>query len=162
MIGKYIEEIMKERIVRKMVMGAVLIAGTMCLYSSTPAQSQDKQARKIAAAVADAFGKGQLRQIDRKKLLRGRVKLTIENSIGEPEYEHYSYRSFSAMGGWIRKQERDGLPNKVVWPLVGCRKGVCTFFRDGGILHNQLYLKKVTYGYRNGRLYISGVQLLAG
>ena len=153
---------MKDRIVRKMVMAAVLIAGTMFLISSTPAQSQDKQARKIAAAVAAAFGQGQLRKLDLKKLVRGRVKLTIENSIGEPEFEHYSFRSFSAMGGWIRKQERDGLPNKVAWPLVGCRKGVCTFFRDGGILHNQLYLKKVTYDHRNNRIYIRGVQLLAG
>lgn len=153
---------MKKKIVRKMVMGAVLIAGSIFLFDSANAQSQDKQARKIAVAVASAFGRGQLRTLDGKKLVRGRVKLTIENSIGEPEFEHYSFRSFSAMGNWIRKQERDGLPNKVVWPLVGCRKGVCTFFRDGGILHNQLYLKRVLYGYRNNRIYIRGVQLLAG
>ncbi len=139
-----------------------MVASIIMLCGAAQAQTQDKQAKKTGAEIAKAFERGQLRKLDVKDLLRGKVKLTIENSIGDPEFEYYSFGSFAAMGRWIKKQEFDGLPNKVAWPLVGCRKGVCTFFRDGGILHNQLYLKKVTYGYRNKRIYIRGIQLLAG
>ena len=145
-----------------MALGTVLVIAMMVFFGEAQAQTQDKQAKKVGAEIASAFERGQLRKLDPKNLVRGSVKLTIENSIGEPEFEYHTFRSFAAMGRWIKKREMDGLPNKVAWPLVGCRKGTCTFFRDGGILHNQLYLKKVTYGYRNKRLYIRGIQLLAG
>lgn len=153
---------MKYQLFTRAAFCSVLIAMIMLFFGSIQAQSQDKQAKKTGAEIARAFERGQLRKLDAKNLLSGKIKLTIENSIGEPEFERYSFSSFAAMGRWIKKQEFDGLPNKVAWPLVGCRKGVCTFFRDGGILHNQLYLKKVTYGYRNKRLFIRGIQLLAG
>lgn len=153
---------MKHQFFTRAAFGSVLVAMIMLFFGSIPAQSQDKQAKKTGAEIARAFERGQLRKLDAKNLLSGKIKLTIENSIGEPEFEYYSFSSFAAMGRWIKKQEFDGMPNKVAWPLVGCRKGVCTFFRDGGILHNQLYLKKVTYGYRNKRLFIRGIQLLAG
>ncbi len=153
---------MKHRLQNKYALAAVLGAVVMLIFGPAQAKSQDRQAKKIGAEIARAFERGQLRKLDTKHLLSGKVKLTIENSIGEPEFEHYSFNSFGAMGRWIKKQEIDGLPNKVAWPLVGCRKGVCTFFRDGGILHNQLYLKKVRYGYRNRRIYIRSIQLLAG
>lgn len=153
---------MKHIFLNKAAFGTVLVVAMMAFLGAAQAQSQDKQAKKVGAEIASAFSRGQLRKLDPKKLVRGSIRLTIENSIGEPEFEYYSFRSFAAMGSWIKKREIEGLPNKVAWPLVGCRKGTCTFFRDGGILHNQLYIKKVTYGYRNKRLYIRGIQLLAG
>lgn len=140
----------------------MLGVAVMLLIGTTHAYSQEKQARKISAEVAKAFENGQLRKLDAKKLVSGKLRLTIENSIGEPEFEHYSFKSFTALGRWIKSQEFDGMPNKVAWPLVGCRSGVCTFHQDGGILHNQLYLTKVRYTYRNKRIYIHGIQLLAG
>ena len=120
------------------------------------------QLGRMADQVAIAFSSEKMSSLDAKGLGRGRVRLTIENSIAEPEFERYRFPSFAAMGRWITKQEIDGFPARVAWPLVGCKKGVCNFFQDGGILHNHLYLTKVAYGYRNKRLYIRRIELLAG
>lgn len=130
-------------------------------FVAARAQSRS-QLRRMANQVATAYSLGELRGLDTKHLRRGSVRLTIENTNIDPEFEHYRFRSFSALGRWIRKQERDGFPLKVTWPLVGCRNGTCVFFRDGGILHNQNYLTRVRYGYRNKRLYVRGIQLLVG
>jgi hypothetical protein len=45
---------------------------------------------------------------------------------------------------------------------VKCAKGVCTYNFDGGILHNNLYLKKITYGMRGGCPYLKSIYLLDG
>lgn len=45
--------------------------------------------------------------------------------------------------------------------LKQCKKGMCTF-DNAGLLHNNLYLKKITYGFTKGRPYIKAVYFLDG
>jgi hypothetical protein len=54
------------------------------------------------------------------------------------------------------------MPGRESRPLVRCAKGVCTYNFDGGILHNHLYLKKISYGTRSGCPYIKTIYLLDG
>ncbi len=125
-------------------------------------------AAKICDQIATEFSLGSLRSYDSKHLINGRFKLLIEHSIydtasGGKEFESRYFRSFSAFERWMKKEERQpGFPVRIGWPLTGCRNGRCTFFEDGGISHNHVYLKRIYYGYKNKRLYIKTIQLLYG
>jgi hypothetical protein len=130
-------------------------------FVTTKAQSQTNL-RRMADQVSTAFSLGNMKSLDSKRLRRGQIAVTVENSGGEVEFEYYRFSSFAAVDRWLKKHEIDDLPEKIGWPLVGCKKGTCEFFQDGGISHNHLYLTKVTYGHRNNRLYVTGIQLLAG
>jgi hypothetical protein len=97
------------------------------------------------------------------------VRIVIENSGADiavdpnSEYERKVFKTFGEFGRWLKSQEtEDGLPFRVTMPLVGCKRGLCTYNFDGGIDHNLLYLQKISYGYRNRRPYIKTIFLLAG
>jgi hypothetical protein len=47
-------------------------------------------------------------------------------------------------------------------PLKRCRRGLCTYDFDGGILHNSLYLPMVAFGLRGGLPYVKTLYLLDG
>ena len=134
----------------------LLMAG----FVSVSAQS-NAQLTKFADEVTTAFSLGKLEGLDSKRIRRGNVRLVVANSIGEPEIERYQFSTFKAMSRWFKKGA-NSVPAKVAWPLVKCSKGECEFFQDGGILHNHFYLTGISYGYRNKRLYIKSIELLAG
>ena len=135
---------------------AVLIVGVM----SVDAQSK-AQLTKFTDEVTTAFSLEDLASLDAKSLRRGFVRLKIDNSIGEPEVEKYRFSSFKSMSRWFEKPGNN-MQAKIDWPLVKCSKGECSFFRDGGILHNHFYLTGISYGYRNKRLYVRRIEILAG
>jgi hypothetical protein len=92
-----------------------------------------------------------------------KLKFVIEHSLGEGEYDIKVSGYLEDVDEWLKNREReDGTPFRELRPLIACRKGICTFDFDGGILHNHLYLKKITYGYRNGCPYLKTIYLLDG
>ena len=139
-----------------------LILGILCSIAVF-GQSQDKQARKLADKVATAFFLG-LSKLDRQSLLHSRLHLTIENSIGEPEFEYKSFRNFTAMERWMKSEENQpGFPVRMSGEKVSCRGGRCRLdLIDGQMMHNHVYLTRIDYGYRKGRIYIKRLRILYG
>jgi hypothetical protein len=89
----------------------------------------------------------------------------IEHSLGEGkgQFVRKSFKTFAQLDSWLKKRETDeGAPFRQLMPLKKCAKGRCSYNFDGGILHNQLYLHDLYYGFRNGRLYIVKLHLLDG
>jgi hypothetical protein len=146
---------------KKLVPLVILIlaaAGTAFAQPGVTTREIGKTAKKIA----DAYGAANLASLDNSRLTSGGVKVTIEDSIGGG-LETKRFKSFAGADRWLKKQvRRDGTPFRVSWPLVGCRGGRCTFFLDGGILHNHLYLKRVFYTRSKGRLVVTSIYLLDG
>jgi len=135
---------------------------------SAQAQSRSKKVtiEKLEDAFSTDFGIDLLGELDAKHSNPGRIKVVIENSgadIAVAMYERKVFKTFGQFGRWLKSQEsKDGLPFRVVMPLVGCKRGICTYNFDGGIDHNHLYLQKISYGYRNRRPYIKTIFLLNG
>jgi hypothetical protein len=135
---------------------------------SAQAQSRSKKetVEKLEGAFSTAFGIDLLGELDAKLSNPRRIKVVIENSgadLAVDEYERKVFKTFGQFGRWLKSQEsKDGFPFRVVMPLVGCKRGICTYNFDGGIDHNHLYLQKISYGYRNRRPYIKTIFLLAG
>ncbi len=92
---------------------------------------------------------------------QGRVRIVVEHSISGGR-EAKSFRSLEAAERWLKGREREDGPARQVLPLKRCRRGLCTYDFGGGILHNNLYLQKVAYGYRNGLPYVKTIYLLDG
>ena len=135
---------------------SLLIAGIVTVNAQSKAQLA-----KFADEVTTAFSLGELANLESKNMRRGYVRLVIENSIGEPESQRFRFTSFKTMARWFKKGANESQA-KTVWPLVNCGKGECSFFLDGGILHNHYYLIGISYGYRNKRLYLKSIDILAG
>lgn len=131
-------------------------------FQSAQAQSRsnNKQIERLAENVSQT---PDLSALDRLRLIRGSVKIVIEHSISEPTFEVRHFRSFRAVERWLASREQPpGFPRRMALQFSGCRKGVCTFDSVGGILHNQLYIKKILYGYRQKRPFIKAVYFLDG
>lgn len=134
----------------------------LLIFSIVSANAQSKaQLAKFTDEVQTAFADGKLASLESKGMRRGDVRLVIENSIGEPEVERYRFTSFKTMARWFAKNENRS-QTKTIWPLVKCKRGECSFFKDGGILHNHFYLTGISYSYWNKRLYLKAIEILAG
>jgi hypothetical protein len=138
------------------------------LWLSVRAQSPCKKesVQDLAKQIAEAYERKTLSSLDVQKPYPGRVKIVIENSLGEPDDKgRFVIKSFTSLAraeAWLKSREHDQMPGRESRPLVRCAKGVCTYNFDGGILHNHLYLKKISYGTRSGCPYIKTIYLLDG
>lgn len=124
--------------------------------------SVQKLARDLAAAYEDK----KLGSLDAKKPYRGTFKIVIEHSLaGDEEPGRFVTRTFSSMKKaerWLRSRTTQGLPNRQSRKFKACGTSVCSYDFEGGILHNQLYLKKFTFGKSGGKYYIKTIYLLDG
>lgn len=137
----------------------LILAALLAVVPGAQAQTRG-QIERIARKINEVDDLGRL---DRLGLIRGSVKIVIQHTAWEgPEFEVRRFRSFRAAERWLDSRSRDGFPRRMSLPLAGCARGVCTFDTNGGILHNQLYRKKILYGFRNKRLYIKAVYFLDG
>ena len=147
----------------KKLITILFIVGMSCAFVKAQSHSKKNAVASVAKLVASAFSAGDLKKLDSRHLLDGYLNLTIEYTAGDVEFEYKAFRSFAGLGKWLKNQEHDGgFPFRVNWPLTGCRDGICTFFLDGGILHNHVYFTKLHYSYKNKRLYIKSVRLMYG
>ncbi len=143
---------------------AILVLA-FALSAKTFGQNKDS-VQKLAKELAAAYEGKRLGSLDAKKPYRGSFKIVIEHSLaGDDEPGRFVTRTFSSMKKaeqWLRSRSHDGLPNRQSRPFKRCGTSVCSFDFDGGILHNQLYLKKFTFAKSGGKNYIKTVYLLDG
>ncbi len=119
---------------------------------------QTDPADQLATEVADAFKAKDLGKLDSDHPYLGSVRVRVDDSI----MPRIKVRRFSTLAQAERWFKRGGLdPNRSAGALKQCRRGVCTFEQEG-MLHNTLYLKRITYGIRKGRPYIKSIELIDG
>ncbi|MDT4895279.1 MAG: hypothetical protein QOH25_356 [Acidobacteriota bacterium] len=132
---------------------------------SSGSASSSSTIEQLAQALADAFTAKSLGRLDAERPYFGRVKIIIEHSLAEDtakdRFEVRQVRTLEQGERWLTSRERADSPARNSGSLQRCRKGVCTY-EQVGMLHNNLYLQKVTYGYRNRRPYIKTIYLIDG
>jgi len=120
----------------------------------------------LAKAIAGAYEGKTLASLDAQKPYLGKVRIVIEHSLAEDNAkDRFVIKWFTSLAraeSWLKSREHEEMPGRESRPLVSCAKGVCTYNFDGGILHNHLYLKKITYGGRSGCPYVKTIYLLDG
>jgi hypothetical protein len=142
---------------------AIAAGLTLLFASNTVAKSptEPNNVEQLARELADAYVKRNLGRLDRKYPIQGKVRIEIEDSLsGEDTIKEF--RSLAQSEQWLRSRARNDFPVRQSKPLIGCNRGSCTYDFSQGILHNQLYLKKISYGYKNGRHYLKAIYLLDG
>ncbi len=115
---------------------------------------------QLAASVADAYSSSKLDQL--KIPLTKKVQIRIKHSLGEGQEIIREFKTWQDSETWLSSMSRDSLPARESRSLLSCKKGFCNYNFQAGILHNHLYLKKIAYGYQNGRPYIKTLYLLDG
>ena len=149
----------------------LVIAVAVTLFSlSLPVHAQSRCKRQpvedLVKAVAEGFETRTMRTLDAQKPYVGRVRIVIEHSLApDDDKDRFVIRSFTSLARaerWLKSREHEEMPGRDTKPLARCAKGVCTYNFDGGIVHNTLYLKKITYGSRGGCPYIKTIYLLDG
>jgi len=132
-----------------------------------PAHSQPLSKKvtidQLVEAFADAYMAKALGKLDAGRPYFGEVKLVIEHSMveanAEGKYEIKEFRTFAKVERWLT--DRGEIPYRAVAGPRRCKSGLCTY-DPGALSHSHLYLKKIAYGYREGRPYIKTVYLLDG
>lgn len=122
---------------------------------------------QLVKSLAEAYTAKSLGSLDAERPYDVRVRIIIEHSLAEDDakerFERRQFKTLEQAERWLRSREReDQTPSRQIKPLLRCARGLCTYDFDGGILHNQLYLRKISYGYRNGRPLIKTIFLLDG
>jgi hypothetical protein len=144
---------------------AVILFGlSLPVHAQTPCKKQPVE--DLVKAVAEGYETRTMRRLDAQKPYVGRVRIVIEHSLADDNAkDRFVIRSFSSLARaerWLKSREHEEMPGRDTKPLGRCAKGVCTYNFDGGIVHNTLYLKKITYGTRGGCPYIKTIYLLDG
>lgn len=137
--------------------------------SDTPGSGyiySNSSVEQLMEALDKAYTDKALGRLDAKRPYMGRVRVVIEHSLAgddDPhQFERRQFRTLAQAERWLRSREREGFPRRQTMPLLECKGGTCEYDFNGGILHNQLYLQKVSYGFRRGRPYIKTIYLLDG
>lgn len=115
---------------------------------------------QLAKAVAEAWSEGKLGSLDAQRPFVGSVRIRIEHSIAD-RVESRSFKTLARAERWLKSRERADGPGRNIGPLQQCSKGVCAFEQEG-MLHNNLYLQKITYGIRKGQPYIKVIHIIDG
>ncbi len=128
--------------------------------SEAHSSAQAQTVEQLAKAVADAFAAGELGSLDAERPYLGTVRIRYEHSI-TGDVVTRSFRTLARIEQWLKGRERDDGPARNSGTLQRCRRGVCAFEQEG-MLHNNLYLQKITYGMRKGRPYIKAIYVIDG
>jgi hypothetical protein len=153
-------------VMKNMAVAAGLL--TLCIASTTVAKSPPASGtiEQLAIELPDAYVKKNLGRLDRKYSVRGKVKIEIEDSLaGDDNPRKPRTKEFQSLAQgeqWLKSIARSDFPVRESRPLIACKQGSCTYDFSAGILHNHLYLKKISYGYKNGRPYLKTIYLLDG
>jgi hypothetical protein len=128
--------------------------------------SSNSNIEGLVKSLAEAYTSKTLGRLDAERPYLWTVRIVIENSLADDNSkDRFIVRTFRSLGQaerWLRSREREDGPIREDRPLLQCRRGLCDFNFDGGILHNHLYLRKIGYGVRNGKPYIKTIYLLDG
>ncbi len=152
---------------KRMVTIAIAV---LFLGLSSPVHSQSRCKKQpiedLVKAVAENYETRALRSLDAQKPYAGRVRIVIEHSLAPDDAKDRFvikwFRSLARAEAWLKSREHDEMPGRSTKPLARCAKGTCTFNFGDGIVHNTLYLKKISYGSRGGCPYLKTIYLLDG
>lgn len=149
-----------------MRMFLLTIVFTVCSVAVAEGQTTDKRALAMAGTISAAFSNG-LTGLDRKHLLKGRLKLTRQYDItdgDQAEFESRTFGSFTAMERWLKHEETEpGFPVRMSGEKVSCRSGICRLdLVDNQMAHNHVFLTRIYYGYAGGRIYVKRLRILYG
>jgi hypothetical protein len=144
---------------------ATTIAVISLLMMPLEAQCAKKQVKsqtieQLATSVAAAYNDGKLDQLAIP--VTKKIQIRIKHSLGEGQELVQEFKTWQEGEKWLSSMSRDSLPARESRSLLSCKKGFCNYNFQAGILHNHLYLKKIAYGYKNGRPYIKTIYLLDG
>jgi len=151
----------------KQLLIAVILLGSVC-SAPVPAKPlcQHETVEQLVKAVAEAYETKTLGTFDTNRPFAGRFRIVIEHSLADDNAkDRFVIKWFTSPAkaeAWLKSREHEEMPARSTKPLAKCAKGVCSYDFDGGILHNNLYLKKITYGVRRGCPYIKTIYLLDG
>ena len=122
--------------------------------------------KTLVEAFAESFTNKSMGTLDADRPYVGRFTIHIEHSLADDNdpqrFEVRRFSSFARAEQWFKSREIEGMPGRNTRPVIKCAKGVCSYNSEGGILHNNLYLKKITYGIRNGCPYLKTIYILDG
>lgn len=126
--------------------------------------SSNQTIEQLVNALAEAYTARALGRLDAERPYYGGVGIVIENSLGEDagRFVIKRFKTLAQADKWLKSREGEALPARETRPLVRCKSGLCTYDFSAGILHNHLYLQKISYGLRRGRPYIKTIFLLDG
>jgi len=138
--------------------------------AAVPIAAQPKCKRQpitnLVKTFAESFSNKTMGTLDANRPYVGRFTIRIEHSLADDDdpqrFEVRRFSSFARAEQWFKSREIEDLPGRNIRPLLKCAKGVCSYNSEGGILHRNLYLTKITYGIRNGCPYIKTIYLLDG
>ncbi len=136
-----------------------LTALMLMVTSISPAQGRPESVEMLSLRVTNAFKAKTFGTLDPGKPYVGRVKFVVEHSLTDKS-ESKSFSSMKLAGDWLFRGRKDVGVN--VGNLQRCDNGTCSFTVNG-MLHNNLYIKKMTYGYDSkGRPYVKAVHFVDG
>lgn len=143
-------------------LSASLLLSLAC-FNSAQAETalQLKAADHMAQQLGQNFAKKSLAQQDTTPPYLKSVELVIAHSLGHSENELQTFKSLTELEAWLSSREHEGLPGRNSEALAACNKGLCRF-EDRGLLHNNLYLRAVSYVYLNGQPYLKTFYLVDG
>jgi len=140
--------------IKVIMAAAVVLLGSSFIF----AQAKKETAEQLASRVSRAFAAKKLFRIDTGRPYAGKVKFVVEHSL-EDKFDTRSFTSFKLAANWLMRGRTE--TNFNGGSLKGCRSNVCTY-NISGLLHNNLYIKRLEYGFTNGRPYIKTVRFLDG
>ena len=120
---------------------------------------ETQSVEQLAKTVAEAWSEGKLSGLDARRTYLGTVRVVVEDMCGEPaRVRRKTFRTLAQVDRWFKGSERADGPGRNIGTLKDCNKGVCTFEPEG-VTHNNLYLKKITYGMSKGKPYIKAIYI---
>jgi hypothetical protein len=137
----------------------LLLIAPLSARAQTGAKKESVE--EMVKALAEAFTSKSLGGLAAGRPQQGRVRIVVEHSISGA-FEGRNFKTLEAGERWLKSREREDGPARTLLPLKRCRRGLCTYDSEVGILHNNLYIQKVAYGYRRGLPYVKTIYLLDG
>ena len=157
---------MKRIIQTRIALLVLLIFATSFTTISHAKPCKKQSIEDLVNALAESFEQKTMGKLDADRPYLGTIRFVIEHSLADDnDPQRFKVRRFASLTRaekWFKSQEIEGMPGRNTRPLVKCAKGVCSYNSEGGILHNNLYLTKITYGMRGGCPYIKTIYLLDG
>ena len=122
---------------------------------------QQSQATKMAQQLSELYASKNLAKLDGAVTTSKTIELVYAHSLGQKPIERHQFKNFAELEAWLTSKEIDSLPGRKSEALKHCQKGMCQYTL-AGLLHNQLYLKGMSYAYLNGKPVVKALYLLDG
>jgi len=153
---------------KKIISGlsAALLLFSMSFAVHAAPVCKKQSIEKLVENVAENYEAKTLGRLDSQKPYIGKIRIVIEHSLADDDDpQRFVVKRFSLLAkaeAWLKSREVDGMPGRLSRPVSKCSRGVCSYNLDGGIDHNHLYLKRITYGVRNACPYLKTIYILDG